>query len=171
MDCRKPTAIEFKTKLGFTPHDLIITKEQSVLTKTMKVFVNEEILLWHSALSYRLDLYFPRYRLAIQVDEKGQKDRNKYKEAEKKGHKQHLDCKLIRVSSGEKDFDIYVEIGKIYNHVNRSSEKLSKKSLIDRLSSQCAACSSKKSRFLKEQEEEVLLSISGIKTVLSNIPV
>ena len=38
------------------------------------------------------------------------------------------------------------------------------------LSSKCAICGSKKSRFMKEQEAEGLLSNLGIKTPLRNIP-
>ena len=53
-----PEAIEFKTKLGFNQHDLIMTKEQSVSTKIMKAFSNEETLPQHSALSYKINLYF-----------------------------------------------------------------------------------------------------------------
>ena len=46
-------ATEFKTRLGFNQHDLIMTKKQSVLTKIMKVFLSEEILLKHSVLRYQ----------------------------------------------------------------------------------------------------------------------
>ena len=59
-----------------------MTKEQSVLTKIMKTFASEEILLQYSVLSYRIYLYFPRHRLAIEVDQKVHKDRNEYKEVE-----------------------------------------------------------------------------------------
>ena len=38
------------------------------------------------------------------------------------------------------------------------------------LSSNCAVCGSKKSRFIKEQEAKKLLSNLGIKTPLSKIP-
>ena len=38
------------------------------------------------------------------------------------------------------------------------------------LSPKCAVCGSKKSRFMKEQEVEGLLSNLGIKTSLSKIP-
>ena len=38
------------------------------------------------------------------------------------------------------------------------------------LSSKCAICGSKKSRFMREQEAKGLLSSFGIKTLLSNIP-
>ena len=33
MYCRTGRAIEFRTKVGFNQYDLIVTKEQSVLTK------------------------------------------------------------------------------------------------------------------------------------------
>ena len=38
------------------------------------------------------------------------------------------------------------------------------------LSSKCAICGSRKSRFMKEQEANGLLSSLGIKTPLSNTP-
>ena len=38
------------------------------------------------------------------------------------------------------------------------------------LSSKCAICGSKKSRFMKEQQAEGLLNNLGIKTPLSKIP-
>ena len=38
------------------------------------------------------------------------------------------------------------------------------------LLSKCAVCSSKKLKFMKEQEAEGLLSNSGIKTPLSKVP-
>ena len=38
------------------------------------------------------------------------------------------------------------------------------------MQSQCAACGIKKSRFVKEQEAEGLLSNLGIKTPLNKIP-
>ena len=82
MDCRTQSAIKFRIKLGFNQHDLMMTKEQSVLTKIMKVFASEEILLQHSVLNYRIDWYFPEHRLAIEVDEKCNKGRNKLKEVE-----------------------------------------------------------------------------------------
>ena len=40
----------------------------------MKVFAREKMLLQHSTLSYRIDLYFPRHRLTIEFDEKENKN-------------------------------------------------------------------------------------------------
>ena len=49
----------------------------------MKVFCSETILLQHSVLNHRIDLYFPRHKLAIEVDEKGHKGRDNHKEIER----------------------------------------------------------------------------------------
>ena len=38
-----PTAIEFRSKLRFNQHHLIITKKQSLLTRTMEIFPSEKI--------------------------------------------------------------------------------------------------------------------------------
>ena len=130
MDCRSPTAIGFRSKLGFNQTDLIMTKEQSVLIKVMKVFCSEEILLQHFVLNRKIDLYFPRHKLAIEVDEKGHKDRDKCKEIERKNSiKDILIVNLLELTLVKKKFDVYFQIDKIYNHIN----KLSKKSLIGRV--------------------------------------
>ena len=131
MDYRTSTPIEFRTKLGFNQHDLIMTKEQSVLTKIIKVLEREKILLQHTVLSYKIDLYFVEHKLAIEVDEKGHRDGDRYEDIEReKTTEKDVGCKLIGINLDEKDFDVYVVIGKIYNHINRSCEK----SLIDKIS-------------------------------------
>ena len=38
MDCRIISAQKFRTRLGFAQFDVILTKEQSVLTKIMSSF-------------------------------------------------------------------------------------------------------------------------------------
>ena len=42
MNCRLPTATEFRKILGFKEFDLIMTKKQSMLTKLMKIFANKK---------------------------------------------------------------------------------------------------------------------------------
>ena len=116
MDFRTPTAIEFRSKLRFKQHDLITTKEQSVLTRIMKEFSREKILLQHSVLSYRIDLYFPRHKLAIQIDEKGHKDIDKEFEGSKATEKE-IDCKFIIINPDEKDEDMDIHISKIHNQI------------------------------------------------------
>ena len=55
------------TKLGFNQHD----QEQSILSKIVALFAAEKIILQHNVLGYRIDAYFPKYKLAIENDTKG----------------------------------------------------------------------------------------------------
>ena len=43
MDCRTTSAHKFRTRLGFKQYDVILTKEQSVLTKVMSSFEVENM--------------------------------------------------------------------------------------------------------------------------------
>ena len=95
------------------------------------MFSKEKILLQHSVLSYSIDLYFLKHKLAIAVDEKGHKDSEEHKETEsQRAIKKELDCKFIRINPDKKDFDIDIDIGEIYSHINKSYEK----SLKDKIS-------------------------------------
>ena len=75
MDYRTTPAVYFKTRLGFSQHDQIMTEEQSVLTKIVTLFAPEEIILQCNVFGYRIDAYFPKYKLAIEVGEQGHNDR------------------------------------------------------------------------------------------------
>ena len=46
-----------------------MTIGRSALTKIMKLFLGEEILLPHYVLDYKIDFPFPEHRLAIEADE------------------------------------------------------------------------------------------------------
>ena len=77
-------AIKFRSKLGYKQHDITLSKEQSVESKIKKLFSNESILLQHSVLGYKIHLYFPEQKLAIELNEKGDTDRDKRKKNRKK---------------------------------------------------------------------------------------
>ena len=104
----------FRRKLGFRSHDITMSKEESVTTKIIKTFSNEQILPQHFVLSYQIDLYFPKHKLAIKVDEKGHTDRDERKENEREEKiKKELGSKFIIINPDAKNYDIFVEIGKI----------------------------------------------------------
>ena len=42
MDCRTTPTVNFRNRLGFNQHDLIMTQEQSILSKTVTIFAAEE---------------------------------------------------------------------------------------------------------------------------------
>ena len=95
----------------------------------MKEFPREKILLQHSVLSYRIDLYFLRHELAIQIDEKGHKDIDKEIEGSKATEKE-IDCKFIIINPDEKDEDMDIHISKIHHQ----TIEWTKKSLTDKIS-------------------------------------
>ena len=106
MDCRTTLAHRFRTRLGFKQY-VILTKEQSLLTKIMSSFERENMQTWY-VLSYRIDLFFHYDKLAIEVDENGHRDRNTdYEIKIQKVIEQELGCKFIRIDPDNEDFDIF----------------------------------------------------------------
>ena len=76
MDCRTDKSCNLKRNLGFTLHDVINTKEQSVISAIKDAFEGEDMQTQYSVLGYRIDLYFHKHKLAIKVDELAHADRN-----------------------------------------------------------------------------------------------
>ena len=108
----------FKILLGFKEHDIFLTKEQSVFNKITTVFARCEIYLQYSVLDYRIVAWFPKYKLAIEIDELGHFDRDNEKEKVRKNKaKQKLQCKFIRINPDKEGFDIFVELVKISNYI------------------------------------------------------
>ena len=72
-----------------------MTQEQSVLTKLDGYFKTEGKLFQHNILGYRIDLYVPKYKLAIEVDELGHCTREIKSEIESQNKiEKELDCKF-----------------------------------------------------------------------------
>ena len=76
MGCRTDKSCSFKRNLGFKLHDVINTKEQTVINSTKDAFEGEDMQTQYSVLVYRIDLYFHKYKLATEVEELGHADRN-----------------------------------------------------------------------------------------------
>ena len=118
---------------------MINTKEQTVINLIKDTFEGENIQTQYTVLSYRTDIYFHEYKLAIQVDELRYNDRNiDYEIQRQRALERELDCVFIRIDPDAVDFNIGKEINKIHRHINQSTiqqtEQKTKKSLIDNLS-------------------------------------
>ena len=123
MDCRTDESCSLKRNLGFNLHDVINTKEQTVLRSIKDVFEGEDMQTQYSVLGYRIDLYFHKYKLAIEVDELGHADRNINNEIERqKALEKELDWVFIRINPDEKDCNIFKEINKIHRHIEKSTK-------------------------------------------------
>ena len=115
-----------KQNLGLKLHDVINTKEQTIINYIKNVFEGENKQTQYSVLGYRFDLYFDEYKLAIEVDELGHTNRNINNEIERqKALEKEINCIFIRINPDEKDFNILKEINKIRRHI--------KKFLIDKI--------------------------------------
>lgn len=68
MGCGTPESYKFKRKLGFKLQDVINAKHQTIIETKKEVFEGENMQSEYSVLSYRVDLYFYKYKLATQVD-------------------------------------------------------------------------------------------------------
>ena len=103
MDCRTDESCNLKKNLGFRLHDVINTKEQTVINSIKDAFEGEDIQTQYSVLGYRIDLYFHNYTLAIEADELGHADRNLSTEIERqKALEKELDCVFIKINLDEK---------------------------------------------------------------------
>ena len=114
----------FRLLLGFKEHDIFLTKEQSVLNKLLEAFLREEMYQQYAVLNYKIDLYFVKYKLAVEIDEYGHKERDIGKElATENAIKQKLGCKFIRINPELKGFSITVEINRIFEHIKQVKDK------------------------------------------------
>ena len=82
-----------------------MTREQSILTKLDTYFKTEDKLFQHYVLGYRIDLYVPKYKVAIEVNELGHCTRNIKSDIEKQSKiKKELGCKFIRIDPSRENF-------------------------------------------------------------------
>ena len=139
MDCRTDESCNLKRNLGFTLHDVINTKEQTVINSIKDAFEGENMQTRYTVLINPVDLYFHKYKLAIEVDELGHNDRNiDYEIQRQQALERELSCVFIRINPDAVDFNIFKEINKIHRHINQltkqQTKKQTKKSIIDNLS-------------------------------------
>ena len=116
MHCRVATSksIEFRSKLAFNQYDITLTKEQSVLKSIMDAFEGENMQTPCNVLGYRIYLHFHDYKLAVETDEKGHKDRNIYCKIKKKALQKELSCAFIRINPDEKVITIFKTTNEIH---------------------------------------------------------
>ena len=156
MNSRTDESCKFKRNLGFTLHDVINTKEQTVISAIKDAFEGENMQTQYSVLGYRIDLYFHKYKLAIEVDELGHADRNINNETERQRTlDRELNCTFIRINPDAVDFNIYREINKIHRHINQltiqQTEQQTKESVVNNLSNELLKLEFKKNNLIKSK--------------------
>ena len=123
--------MQSQKNLGFTLYEVINTKEQTIINPIKDAFEGEDMQTQYTVIGYKVDLYFHKCNIAIEVDELGHNDRNlTYEIQRQQALERKLNCVFIRINSDAIDFTIFREINKIHRHI----KKLSKKSLIGKIS-------------------------------------
>ena len=117
--CTKPAAITLAKSLNF---DILGTKclkkEAETLQCIMKAFKGEDMQDQFWVDGYRVDLYFQRYKLAIECNEFGHQDRDIGYEVTRQKHiETKLGCTFIRYNPDAQNFDIFNVINKIFKHI------------------------------------------------------
>ena len=115
----------FQLLLGFNEHDdVFLSKKQSVLNKLLEAFLREEMYQQYSVLGFKIDLYFVKYKLAVEIDEYDHKEIDNEKELMRENAiKQKLGCKFIKINPELKNFSITVEINQIFEHIKEIKDK------------------------------------------------
>ena len=86
-----------------------------------------------NVLNYSIDLYFHDYKLTIEFDENGHRDRNiECKIKRQKTINQELGCKFIRNDPDKEEFDISKTVNQIFRFVKQPAKKnFNKQNFID----------------------------------------
>ena len=108
MDYRTDESCNVKRNLGFRLHDVINTKKQIAINSIKDAFEGENMQIQYTVLGYRIEFYFHKYKLAIEVDELGHNDRNiDYEIQRQKTLERELNCVFIRINPDAIDFNIF----------------------------------------------------------------
>jgi very-short-patch-repair endonuclease len=93
----------------------------------LSLFFNEMEIKYETQYfvdNYKIDLYVPLYKLAVEIDENGHNDRNKDDENIRQNYIENkLSCEFIRINPDEKNFSITLLIALIMKYI-RKMEKI-----------------------------------------------
>ena len=77
---------------------------------------------------FRIDIYFTKYFLAVEIDEKGHTDRDLiFEEKRQKALEKKLNCKFIRINTSRENYDADYEASRIQMFISKFKEKEVKK--------------------------------------------
>lgn len=113
---RKPLAVRIAKKAGIKVHNKYTSIETSIILMIQKTFKGEEILDQYPVGPYRIDLYFPKYKLAIEIDEDAHRNKIIADMVRQDVISKELGCIFLRIP--EKT-DIFHYLNLIYTHIMR----------------------------------------------------
>ena len=121
---RMPNAVQLAHALDMNIYlALNCTKEQQFINDIFHAFKGEKMAYQYLCEPYRIDLYFPEYKIAIECDESGHKDRDQEYEVSRQSYiENELGCQFIRFNPDEEGFNIFNVINRIYKEIIKNEK-------------------------------------------------
>ena len=91
------------------------------------VFEREIILTQYCIENKRIDAYFSKYKLGIEVDEYNHEDRDSNYEKNRQSMIENHGITIIRTNPDDEDFNINKLINQMYRHISQSNKLKLKK--------------------------------------------
>ena len=119
LTSQQPRAALLAEKLGINVHKhKYMSKENDSIEIIMGTFDGEEMIRQFHIGKYRIDLYFPAYKLAIECDEFGHNNRDvSYEVNRQKFIEEQLQCQFVRYNPDAQDFDAVQVLNKIFRAI------------------------------------------------------
>jgi very-short-patch-repair endonuclease len=118
LSTRKTKALTLAKALGIELLDVkVVSIETSTMYQIQDAFQNESVTSEYHVDGFRIDLYFPKYRIAVECDEEFH-DRQIDKDVAREQHiTEMLDCTFIRYRPNENGFSIFHVIRDIHDAI------------------------------------------------------
>jgi very-short-patch-repair endonuclease len=112
-------SVEIAKQLGMNVTNHVHScEERDMLVNVAKAFHGETMYTQHTVLKYKIDLYFPKYNLAIEFDEKFHKKQLEADQNREVAIHKEIGCTFIRFSI---DDDVFCVINRIFRHIHDTS--------------------------------------------------
>ena len=140
----------FRKKLMISDNEISVCPEHEVKSKIGTIFVNEKILEEYSVKIYeidsyfyeyynkkiwtdengrvyilfRIDIYFIKYFLAVEIDEKGHTDRDRiFEEKRQKALEKKINCEFIRINTSKENYEADYKASRIQRFIIKFKDK------------------------------------------------
>ena len=174
-------AEKFRRKLFIPDDEIFESIEHKIKSKIGKIFVNEEILEEYSVKIYeidpyfsehyekriqvdnngkqyilfRIDVYFTKYCLAVEIDEKGHTNRDLiFEQKREDALEKKFNCTFIRINTSKENFDVDYETSRIQTFISQFKDNKNKelKDEIEKLKLQLENLSVKKNNEVNDKK-------------------
>ena len=119
LKSKQLNAIEIAEEFGIDVHKHKYTsKEQNTICYIMKAFHGEAMSYQFTIDNYRIHLYFPKHRIAVECDEFNHRDRDiGYDVKRQRTIENLLSCRFIRFNPDANDFCVFEVTNQIVIHI------------------------------------------------------